>query len=71
MALADARLLDQKAGPHELLAELGGQCALVSLEPAGEMVDRRVVAAPFALAVEPLKDAACRAAADPSRRGRG
>ena len=58
MALAHARLLLEQAGLQERLAHLVGERAVVAGEAARQVVERGVVAAPLAHAVEPLEDPA-------------
>jgi hypothetical protein len=62
VALADARLLLEQAGDEQRLPHRLGERSLVAGEPAGQMGELGVVAAPFAHAVEPLQDAARHAA---------
>ena len=63
MALADARLLLEQAGLEQRLADLVGERAVVAGEPAREVAELRVVAAPLAHPVEALEDPA----RDPAR----
>src|SRR3954454_20406552 len=54
--LADRRLLGEEACAEKRLADIGGELAVVAREPAREVGEVRVVAAPLAHAVEPLED---------------
>ena len=52
------RLLGQQPGGEQRLADVGGELAVVAGEPAREVGEVRVVAAPLAHPVEPLEDPA-------------
>src|SRR5947208_6760609 len=57
VALADARLLRQQAGSQQRLAHGFGERPLVAGEPARQMGEIRVIAAPLPHAVQALEDA--------------
>src|SRR4051795_5157978 len=56
VALPDARLLREQARLEERLADRVGELAVVAREPAREVLEVGVVAAPLPHAVEPLED---------------
>jgi hypothetical protein len=62
VALPHARLLLEQACLQQRLAHVVGECAVVAGEPAGQVVEGRVVAAPLAHSVEALQDSASHAA---------